>query len=153
MLSLGRDTKTDELVSLNSQDRKQGTYVVGITGTGKTTLLLNIALADMEAGDGLCILDPHGDWTEDLLLRVPAHRRDDVILFDPADIEYPFGLNLFECSDISDPLEVDLVCSQALGTFWKLFYYSWGPQMEDLLRNISLTIIYNQPEATIRFCP
>lgn len=144
MLVLGYDVVAGKEVTLSPEDRKQGTYIVGITGAGKTSLLLNIALSDMQAGDGLCVLDPHGDLTEDLLIRVPHQRRDDVILFDPADIDYPFGLNLFECSDISNPMEVDLVCSQAIGTFWKLFYYSWGPQMEDLLRNVSLTLIYNR---------
>jgi hypothetical protein len=143
-ITLGKDTATGSLVTLTNPDRKQGTYVVGLTGTGKTTLLLNIALADIANGDGLCVLDPHGDWTSDIIQRVPEHREDDVILFDPADTDRPFGLNLFECADTNDPNLVDLVCSQAIGTFWKLFYYSWGPQMEDLLRNVSLTLIYNQ---------
>jgi hypothetical protein len=141
---LGKDVSTGLPVILTNNDRKQGTYVVGLTGTGKTTLLLNIALADIANGDGLCVLDPHGDWTQDIVKRIPPEREKDVILFDPADTERPFGLNLFECSDTNDPNLVDLVCSQAIGTFWKLFYYSWGPQMEDLLRNISLTLVYNQ---------
>lgn len=152
MLALGRDVTTGEAVPLSADDRKQGTYVVGINGTGKSTLLLNIALADIQAGDGLCMLDPHGDLIEKLLLRVPAQRVADVILFDPADIEFPFGLNLFECADTNDPMQVDRVCSEAIGTFYKLFSESWGPHMEDLLRNTALTLIEN-PGATMADIP
>ena len=152
MALLGHTVDRREPVALDPEGRRQGTYVLGLNGTGKTTLLLNVALADMEAGDGLCVLDPHGDLTEDLLARVPAHREQDVILFDPADVERPFGLNLFECTDPSDPMEVDLVCSEVVGTFYKLFYYSWGPQMEDLLRNTTLTLIEN-PGSTMADIP
>jgi DNA helicase HerA-like ATPase len=120
--TLGSNVETGAPVRLNAEARQRGSYVVGLTGTGKTTLLLNIVVADMEAGDGLCLLDPHGDLTEDLLVRVPEHRERDVILFDPADVDRPFGLNLFECADPANPHAVDLVCSQALGTFWKLFH-------------------------------
>lgn len=143
MLILGKETKNGEPVALSSQDRRQGTYIVGVNGTGKTILLLNIALSDIESGDGLCFLDPHGDAIEALLARIPQHRRDDVILFDPADIDYPFGLNLFECPDISDPRLVDLVCSEVVGTFKKLYQESWGPRLEDILRHAALTVLYN----------
>lgn len=140
MALLGQDVKNGDSVHLDDPGRRQGTYVVGVTGTGKSTLLLNIALADIEAGDGLCLLDPHGDLTEDLLGRIPPHRCDDVILFDPADIEYPMGLNLFECR-IDDPRQVDRVASELVGTLHKLFWYSWGPRMENLLRHSILTLI------------
>ncbi len=142
--TLGTDLETGERVSLARDSRRLGTYVIGLTGTGKTTLLLNIILQDIAEGDGVCVLDPHGDLTEDILKRIPEDREEDVILFEPFDTERSFGLNLFECSDIADPNLVDLVCSQALGTFYKLFHESWGPQMEDLLRVTSLTLIYNQ---------
>ena len=140
MALLGYDVDADGRVYLDDPGRRQGTYVVGVTGTGKSTLLLNIALADIEVGDGLCLLDPHGDLTEDLLARIPRQRLDDVILFDPADIDYPMGLNLFECRS-NDPRQVDRVCSGLLGTLHKLFWYSWGPRMEDLLRHSILTLI------------
>ena len=152
MLVLGHDVTTGKEVSLSAEDRKQGTYIVGINGTGKSTLLLNIALADIRAGDGLCVLDPHGDLITKLLLRIPSQRVVDVILFDPADVEFPFGLNLFECVDIDNPMQVDRVCSEAIGTFYKLFSESWGPHMEDLLRNTALTLIEN-PGATMADIP
>jgi hypothetical protein len=137
---LGKDAETGQPVHLQDPGRRQGTYLVGVTGTGKSTLLLNIALADIEAGEGLCLLDPHGDLTEDLLARIPPSRADDVLLFDPADIDYPLGLNLFECR-ADDPRQVDRVCSELVGTLRKLFWYSWGPRMEDLLRHSILTLI------------
>lgn len=115
-------------------------------------MLTNIALSDMERGDGLCVLDPHGDMTEDLLARIPRSREEDVILFDPSDVERPFGFNLFECQNPKDPMEVDLVCSEVVGTFYKLFSYTWGAQMEDLLRNTTLTLIEN-PGSTMADIP
>src|SRR3972149_11285409 len=99
MVILGTDPKTGEHVALSAEGRRQGTYVLGINGTGKSNLLLDIALQDIAAGDGLCLMDPHGDLVEAVLQRIPERRLDDVILFDPADIDYPFGLNLFECDD------------------------------------------------------
>lgn len=127
-----------------SKRETSGTYFVAITGTGKTTLLMNIALEDIAAGEGLCVMGPHGDLTEDLLLRIPMNRARDVILFDPADIDYPFAPNLFECPDRGDPRLVERVCSEIVMTFYKLFYYTWGPHLEDLLRHSVLTVLANE---------
>lgn len=140
MAVLGRDVENGGDVALEDPGRLRGTYVVGVTGTGKSTLLINIALQDIAAGEGVCLLDPHGDLTEDVLARIPPERAQDVILFDPADIEHPMGLNLFEC-DAGDPRQVDRVCSEIMGTLQKLFWYSWGPRMESLLRHSILTLI------------
>lgn len=145
---LGMEAKCQQRVELSSAGRRQGTYVLGINGTGKSTLLLNIALEDIEAGDGLCLLDPHGDLVEEVLTRVPPHRAQDVILFDPADIDFPFGLNLFECSERDDPRLVDRVCSEIVLTFKKLFPDFWGPRMEDLIRHSVLTLIAT-PDCTL----
>ena len=134
-------------VLLSPDARKQGTYVIGTTGTGKSTLLVNMIMQDIRAGEGVCLLDPHGDITTDILHRVPRGRRDDVILFDPADLEYPFGLNLLECGD--DPREKDLVTSTLIETLYKLFEYSWGPRMEDLLRNSILSLLYHNEPTTL----
>lgn len=142
------EVKCNQPVELSSAGRRQGTYVAGINGTGKSTLLLNMALQDIAAGDGLCLLDPHGDLVEDVLTRIPAHRRDDVILFDPGDIDYPFGLNLFECTDPTDPKLVDRVCSEVVLTFKKLFADFWGPRMEDLIRHAVLTLVAT-PDCTM----
>ena len=148
MLRLGLDIETKSPVELSPDNRRQGTYIAGVNGTGKTILLMNTALSDAEAGDGLCFLDPHGDAVEALLALMPEHRKKDVIYFNPADIDYPFGLNLFECPDISDPRLVDLVCSEIVGTFKKLYEASWGPRLEDILRHAILVVLYN-PGSTL----
>lgn len=130
-------------VSLTSQARKLGTYVVGTTGTGKSTFLLNLIYQDMRNGDGLCVLDPHGDFTLDILHRVPDDRLDDVILFDPSDLDYPLGLNPLDCNKDSAH-ERDLVVTTLMDTLYKLFAYSWGPRMEDLLRHSLHSILFNE---------
>lgn len=83
-------------VCIASEDRRRHVYVVGQTGTGKTTLLKTLIAEDMEAGEGLCVIDPHGDLFRDLLGRVPKSRVDDVVVLDPTDADYPVGLNLLE---------------------------------------------------------
>jgi len=104
-------------------------------------LLLDIALQDIAQGDGLCLMDPHGDLVEAVLERVPERRIKDVILFDPADMEYPFGINMFECPDVTNARLVDRVCSEVVLTLKKLFEDSWGPRLEDILRHAILTLI------------
>jgi len=140
---LGTDRRTGDPVALSTEGRRQGTYVAGINGTGKSTLLLNVALSDITAGDGLCLLDPHGDLVKDVLARVPAHRVNDVILFDLSDVEHPFGLNPFDCAEEerADPRVVDRICSEVVLTLKKQFGDSWGPRLEDLLRNSVLTLM------------
>jgi hypothetical protein len=88
-----------ESVFLTEWDRRQHVYIVGQTGTGKTTLLKTMIVADMEAGRGLAVIDPHGDLFHELLTRIPPHRADDVIVLDPTDMEYPIGLNILEYRD------------------------------------------------------
>lgn len=163
MLFLGRNanygqedvfgTGEIEEVWLTDEARKQGTYVIGTTGTGKTTLLLNMIYQDMNTQgprgyEGLCVLDPHGDFTSDILCRVPQERWDDVILFDPTDSEYPLGLNLFDC-DRDDPKERDYVTSAIIDILYKLFDYSWGPRMEDLLRHSILSLLLHSKTTTM----
>lgn len=88
-------------VYLLERDRRQHMYVVGQTGTGKTTLLKTLIRADMEAGHGLAVIDPHGDLVDELLSMVPRSRLNDVVLFDPTDEDHPIGLNLLEYKDES----------------------------------------------------
>ena len=132
MTILGKDIETGELVSLDWDARARGIYVIGSTGTGKTTLLQSIAYQDMKASHGVCVLDPHGDMIDWLLQRVPEERVGDVILFDPADSVYPFGLNMLECNR-NDPKQVRWVVSTILVTLRRLFAYSWGPRLEHVL--------------------
>ena len=148
MVSLGTEVRNGNPVALSPEGRRQGTYVLGINGTGKSNLLLDVALQDIEAGDGLCLMDPHGDLIDAVLQRVPRHRVDDVVLFDPSDIDFPFGLNMFECPDVTNPRLVDRVCSEVVLTFKKLFEDFWGPRMEDLIRHTVLTLM-GTPECTM----
>lgn len=141
MPSLGTDPRSNNEVALSPEGRRQGTYILGINGTGKSNLLLDVALQDITSGDGLCLMDPHGDLIEAVLERVPPDRINDVILFDPADIDNPFGLNMFECSDAANPRVVDRICSEVVLTFKKLFVDFWGPRMEDLIRHTVLTLM------------
>jgi Type IV secretion-system coupling protein DNA-binding domain len=144
-VSLGTDVDTGAEVRLGIAERRQGLYIIGKTGTGKTTLLEHLIVQDICAGLGVCVLDPHGDLIDAVLARVPAEREQDVILLDLADSQYPFGLNLFECKDTSDRNLVSRVATQAVEVFEKLWGgTSWGPQLAQVLRNCAYTLIENQ---------
>jgi DNA helicase HerA-like ATPase len=140
MLRLGYTTKERKPVEISLNERRQGTYIIGTTGTGKSTLLKNIVYQDLrqDREHGLCLLDPHGDLIDEILGLVPRDRIDDVILFDPMDTERPFGLNLLDC-DHNDPYQVRWVVSTVMGTLQRLFFYSWGPRLEHVLRHTLLT--------------
>ena len=144
MLRLGFTTHNTP-VELTLDERRQGTYVIGTTGTGKSTLIKNIVYQDMRDTSegkkhGLCVLDPHGDLIDDMLELVPAEREKDVILFNPMDMDHPFGLNLLAC-DKEDPHEVRWTVSTVMGTLERLFSYSWGPRLEHVLRHALLTTL------------
>ena len=87
---------TDKTFGIKKNDRRYHTYVIGKTGTGKTTLLMNMILADINSGEGLGVIDPHGDLAEVILNYIPKHRINDVVYFNPSDIEYPISLNILE---------------------------------------------------------
>lgn len=151
MLVLGSNTNRERhpqvtQVALSPRARQQGTYIIGTIGTGKTTFLLNLILQDMaqrgaRGYEGLCVLDPHGDFTADPLVRIPPERVKDVILFDPTDMTHPFGLNLLDCNR-ADPRERDRVVSTLIDTLYKLFSYSWGPRWRvSVLRDTPPTIL------------
>lgn len=148
-LELGKTTKTRTPITISLNERKQGTYVIGTTGTGKSTFLKNIVYQDMinDPDHGLCVLDPHGDLIDDLLEVVPNDRKDDVILFDPYDVDYPFGLNLLYLKDVDDPHEKRWIVSNMMGTLERLFNI-WGPQMEHVIRHMLLTTL-TYPGATM----
>jgi uncharacterized protein DUF87 len=115
---------------LSPEDRRQHLYAVGRTGTGKTTLLRNLILQDIEAGRGVGVIDPHGDLATDLLDHIPPHRINDVVYFNPADAEYPIGLNLFR-SGFGD--RKHLVTSGIVSVFKSIWQDSWGPRTEYIL--------------------
>ncbi|MCA9392089.1 type IV secretion system DNA-binding domain-containing protein [candidate division WWE3 bacterium] len=119
-------------------DRRRHMYVLGKTGTGKSTLLRNMIIQDIRSGEGLAVIDPHGDLFNYVLDYIPQERLDDVVIFDPSDINYPVALNMFE---LFDPDQKGLVASGMVDVFRKRFEFSWGPRMEHLLRNTILTFL------------
>ncbi|GAC1498885.1 MAG: hypothetical protein NVS1B10_01060 [Candidatus Saccharimonadales bacterium] len=129
-------------IRLGLGDRQRHMYVVGQTGTGKSTFLENLALQDMLSGNGFAFVDPHGDVAERLLSMVPKERTEDVIYFSPADMDHPMGLNLFE---YNNPDQKDFLIQEALGMLYKLYDPQhqgiMGPRYEHLFRNAALTIM------------
>lgn len=137
---LGRDD-AGNAVLLNYDQRERSTYMVGIQGSGKSTALLRIGLHDLEQGHGVCVITPDGDFIEDFLKRIPSNTTKRVILFDPTDTDCPFGLNVFTCDDPTDDLLVGKIAWDVVTkTFNLLWADSWGPQMEQVMRMVSLTI-------------
>lgn len=130
---------------IKEKDRLGHMYVIGKTGTGKSTLLLNMAISDIANGNGLCIIDPHGDVAETILNYVPKERIDDVICFNPADLEFPVAFNPLQ------GIHLDyhhLVASGLVGTFKKIWAESCGPRLEYILR-FSLLTLLSYPDATL----
>ncbi|MEK7197971.1 MAG: type IV secretion system DNA-binding domain-containing protein, partial [Patescibacteria group bacterium] len=129
----------EAVIRLNPLDRRRHLYIVGQTGTGKSYLLRNQIKQDIDSGAGVGIIDPHGDLVEAILGMIPQHRLNDVVLFDPADTEWPMGLNLLEAST---PTEKDFAVSEMIATFQKLFLAEHlGPVFEHSMRNAMLTLM------------
>ena len=133
-------------VGQSAMDRLKHTYVVGASGTGKSTLLLRMIVQDIENGEGLAVIDPHGDLIEHTLARIPEHRIDDVILIDPSDAEYPVGFNVLSAH--SD-LERNLLASDLVSVFQRLST-SWGDQMTVVLGNAILAFLESTEGGTLR---
>ncbi|MCL4357441.1 ATP-binding protein [Patescibacteria group bacterium] len=129
-------------IRLSLADRQRHVYVVGQTGTGKSTFLEDLAFQDMKRGNGFAFVDPHGDTAERLLAMVPRERVEDVIYFCPGDMDYPMGLNLFE---FQTPDQKDFLIQEALNMLYKLYDPNhqgiMGPRYENLFRNAALTIM------------
>lgn len=134
---------------IKADDRRRHIYMIGKTGTGKTTLMRNMVLQDMQAGQGLAVLDPHGDFFEYILENIPPSRVDDVVIMDPSDQDFPVALNMLE---MFDPDQRSLLASGLVDVFKARFAFSWGPRMEHLLRNILLTLL-EVPGATLLSVP
>lgn len=129
-------------IRLALTDRQRHMYVVGQTGTGKSTFLENLALQDMLNGDGFAFVDPHGDTAEKLLSMVPKERTEDVIYFCPSDMDYPMGLNLFE---FDTPEQKDFLIQETLNMLYKLYDPQRqgiiGPRFERIFTNCALLLM------------
>lgn len=113
-------------------------YLIGKTGMGKSTMLENMIVSDINAGQGVAVVDPHGDLVEKIINYIPSYRVNDVIYFNPADMDYPIAFNPLESVD---PKYKHLICSGLIAVFKKLWAESWGPRLEYLLRNAILALI------------
>lgn len=130
-------------VYITAEDRLRHLYVIGQTGTGKSTLLKNIIIQDIKAGEGVCMIDPHGQDVADVLSAVPPERMQDVIYFDPAATERPLALNMLEY-DASRPEEKTFVVNELFSIFQKLYGAvpeSMGPMFEQYFRNATMLVI------------
>lgn len=118
-------------ISLTTQERLRHIHLIGSTGSGKSNLMKNLIVQDIQNGQGICVLDPHGDLVEDVLARVPEERIKDVILVDPSDMEYPVGINL-----LSARTEIEkIVLESDLVSVFRRQSTSWGDQMTSVLSN------------------
>lgn len=130
---------------VKTDDRRRHMYVIGKTGMGKTVLLENMFLSDIYAGHGCCYVDPHGDTAERLIDYIPSWRINDVIYFNPADLDNPIGFNILET--VSDKSK-HLVASGMMGVFKKIWENLWSARMEYILNNSILALLDN-PGSTL----
>jgi DNA helicase HerA-like ATPase len=134
---------------IKQKNRRGHMYLIGKTGTGKSTLLQNMAAHDIEMGYGLALIDPHGDLAEEILELIPERRIKDVIYFNPADLEYPVAFNPLE--NVSADYRY-LVASGMISVLKKIWADFWGPRLEHILRNALLTLLEN-PGSTLLDLP
>lgn len=147
MLELGiaRHRGQEVPVCLDSDQRVRHLHLIGASGTGKSTLMRNLIRQDLENGEGLALLDPHGDLVDAVLAEVPAHRLDDVILLDPSDEEFPIGFNILSAHS---ELEKTLLASDLCSVF-RRFSTSWGDQMTAVLSNAILAFLESSEGGTL----
>lgn len=129
---------TNRLFGVKRNDRRQHMYVVGKTGTGKSALLHNMIVQDIANGEGVCVVDPHGELVEGLLQKIPRERVDDVVYFNPSDTDHHIGFNVLE---LPDPKYKNLVSSGLMGIFTKIWANVWSARMEYILNNAILALL------------
>lgn len=130
----------EAVMGIRREDRTKHMYIIGKTGAGKSTLIANMAISDIRNGEGVAVIDPHGDLSEMILEYIPKRRMADVIYLDPTlSDDRAFSLNLF---DVDGSAHTDVIASGIVSVFYKLYSYSWGPRLEYILRNTILTLLY-----------
>ncbi|MEQ1763852.1 MAG: type IV secretion system DNA-binding domain-containing protein [Pyrinomonadaceae bacterium] len=132
-------------VSLSNDQRTRHIHLIGSSGSGKSTLLLSLINQDLEKGDGICVIDPHGDLIENVIENIPEGRLNDVILFDPSDSEFPIGFNILQARS---PLEKSILSSDLIATFRRMST-SWGDVMDSVLANAILAFIESSRGGTL----
>ena len=134
-----------EPVSVAIDERLAHTVIAGASGTGKSTLLVNMIRQDLDAGHGLALLDPHGDLVEDVLATIPPHRIDDVAVFDPADEAFPVGFNIVAADSERDKI----LLASDLASVFKRLSTSWGDTMSTVLGNAVLALLESPEGGTL----
>jgi hypothetical protein len=138
-----------KLFGIKQKNRRGHIYIIGKTGTGKSTLIENMAISDIKNGYGVALIDPHGDMAEEILDYVPKKRIKDVIYFNPGDLDYPIAFNPLE----KVPKDFHhLVASGIISTFKKIWSEFWGPRLEHILRH-SLLSLLEYPNSTLLDLP
>jgi Type IV secretion-system coupling protein DNA-binding domain len=127
-------------ITLSADQRMRHTYIIGASGTGKSTLLLNLIVQDIKNGEGVAVLDPHGDLIDQILEHIPEERFGDVVLLDPSDEAYPVGFNILSAHS---ELEKNLLASDLVAVFRRLST-SWGDQMTSILGNAILAFLESE---------
>lgn len=130
---------------IKNKDRSRHMYVIGMTGMGKSTMLENLAIQDIQSGEGVVFIDPHGGTAEKLLSYIPEHRIDDVVYFAPFDADHPISFNVL---DDVDPKRRHLVVGGLMSAFKKIWVDAWSARMEYILQNI-LHALLEYPGATL----
>lgn len=130
---------------IKQDDRRRHMYIIGKTGMGKSTMIENMVIDDIRKGNGCAVVDPHGDLAEKIIRFIPPERTNDVIYFNPADIENPVAFNILENIN---PDYKHLIAYGLVGVFKKIWADSWGPRMEYILTNTILALI-EYPGATL----
>lgn len=134
-------------VRMKQEDRMRHVYIIGMTGVGKSTLMEYMIMQDIKQGKGVCIIDPHGEFVEHTLPRIPKSRVDDVVLFDPGDIDRPMGLNMLEY-DPRYPEQKTFLINEMIKIFDKLYDLkaTGGPMFEQYMRN-AMILVMDHPES------
>lgn len=132
-------------VYITKEDRRRHIYLIGQTGTGKSTEMMRMAISDIENGMGIAMIDPHGDLVESVIGYIPESRKEDLIYFDPADIARPLGLNMLEYN-VNRPEEKTFIVNEMQSIFNKLFAAeTMGPMFEQYMRNALLLLMEDAP--------
>ncbi len=140
---------TNNVFGIKRKDRRQHMYVLGKSGTGKSVLLSNLIVQNINNGEGVCVVDPHGELVEEILHLIPDHRAKDVIYFNPADIDFNVGFNVIA---LDDPKYKHLVASGLMGIFTKIWANAWSSRMEYILNNAILALL-DTPGTTLLGIP
>ena len=148
---LGLTTFRDknQLFGIKRKDRRQHVYILGKSGSGKSVLMFNMIIQNIQNGEGVCVVDPHGELVEGVLSAIPEHRLKDVVYFNPADTDYHIGFNVLE---LIDPQYKHLVASGLMGIFTKIWANAWSARMEYILNNCILALL-DTPGTTLLGIP